>query len=254
MTFAAFLVQIAIPLALLLGLLLAVETGSRVGELRRRRAPVDKAGDGGAIQGALLGLLGLLLGFSFAGAAGRFMERQDFITAEANAIGTAYLRADLLEQAPRAELQTALREYVAHRIEVSRSLQLGLQPEVLEQVEVLHRRIWHATVAGIRDQPSLAVVLLGPINEVIDLHAARVAASRKHLPGIVLGLLVVCSVLTLGVVGYSAAVSGRRHRAMSAMLAFLIAAAIWTTIDLDRPRIGFVQVSDRPLVDLALGP
>lgn len=248
------LLQIVVALALVGGLILFMELGVRLGERHSRRRDADKAMETGATQGAMLGLLGLLLGFSFAGAAGRYMERQDLITAEANAIGTAYLRADLLEAPHRAELQRVLREYVAHRIESSASLQLGLQPEVAAEIEALHGRIWSAASAGVQKHLSLAMPVLAPVNEVIDLHSTRAAAAHKHLPGLVLGLLVACSALTMSVIGYTGALSKRRNRMLTCTIALLVAAAIWTTIDLDRPRIGIVQLSDRPLVELVLPP
>jgi hypothetical protein len=232
-------------------LLVAQETGFRLG--RRRRAARDGAagaGQVGAVQGAVLGLLGLLLGFSFAGAAGRFIDRQDLITAEANAIGTAYLRADLLESGHAADLKGALKDYTQHRVDVSRDLRRGLKEDASTAIAASHRRMWVAAMAGARASSHAAVVVLPAVNDVIDLHSLRIAAGRKHLPPQIMGLLIGCSVIAMGVMGYGAGLTGPRNAALLASLAVLIGTALWTTIDLDHPRSGLIRLNDGPLAEL----
>ncbi|MFG0274178.1 MAG: hypothetical protein ACF8QF_03890 [Phycisphaerales bacterium] len=242
--------QFGVPLLLVIGLLFAVECGYRLGERRVRGSDAGKAMETGAIQGAMLGLLGLLLGFSFAGASGRYMERQDLIATEANSISTAYLRADLLDAPYDSALRTALRNYVEHRVEASASLQRGLMPEVAREITAHHSMIWATAIAGVDAKPLVTVPVLGPVNELLDRHSLRIAASRKHLPGLVLALLTVCSLLTLGVIGYACALARRRNTVLTAVIAVLVGAALWTTIDLDYGRIGLIQLSDAPLIDL----
>ena len=241
---------------LLIGLLLAVEAGYRLG---LREATAEKRSGGneagiqtGAVQGATLGLLGLLLGFSFAGAAGRYIERQDLIASEANAISTGYLRAELLPQPHSEDLQQALREYLAHRLEASTNLRHGLSLETAAQIERYHDRIWQAAAAGVGEAPEFAEPVLDTVNEVLDLHASRIAAGEKHLPGLVLGLLVLCAGLAVGSIGYGCGLAQRRSLLMTAPLAMVVSAALWTTIDLDYPRLGLVRVSDRPLAGVRL--
>jgi hypothetical protein len=244
--------ELAIAVGLLAGLVAAVEAGYRLG--RRASAKRDAPGGAqvGAIQGAALGLLGLLLGFSFAAAAARFMERQDQIVQEANAIGTAYLRADMLDEPHDAQLREVLAEYVEHRLAVSKTLAAGLRPDTEAQVAAFHQRIWAAARDGARARPEMAVVVLGPVNEVIDLHSTRVAAGRKKLPAIVLALLIGCSLLAMGVIGYGCGLGESRWLVLNTSLAVLIAAALWTTIDLDHPRAGLIRLSDAPLEQLDL--
>jgi hypothetical protein len=114
----------------------------------------------------------------------------------------------------------------------------------------MHSRIWEAALAGVAATPSAMLAVLNPVNEVIDLHATRLAASRKHLPIPVLGLLVACSALALAVTGYACGISDRRRSPLSAALTILISAALWITIDLDYPRIGLLQLDDTPLAEL----
>jgi hypothetical protein len=244
--------ELTIALGLLLGLIGFLEAGYRLGWRSARKKEAASGGLVGAIQGAMLGLLGLLLAFSFGGAAARFLERQDLIVQEANAIGTTYLRADLLAEPHAAGLRQVLADYVAHRLEVSKSLAGGIAPETADQIAAFHGRLWAAAREGVRANPETMLVVLNPVNEVIDLHSTRVATGRKHLPLQVLGLLIVCSLLSMAVIGYGCGLSGRRSLAMTVPLAALIAAALWTTIDLDHPRSGFIRLSDAPLQQLDL--
>ncbi len=244
--------QAGIPIGLLLILAVGLEAGYRIG-LRPGSREAQAAGQVGAIQGAMLGLLGLLLGFSFAGAAGRYIERQDLILTEANAIGTAYLRADLLEAAHRSALREALTRYVEHRIRVSRAFTFSISEDAVAQVSKLHSQMWEAAVSGVAARPHATMAVLPPVNEVIDLHSSRVAAADKHAPALVLGLLAVCAVLSMGVIGYSCGLSRRRALMMTVPLVLLIGTALWTTIDLDYGRVGLIRISDAPLEQLQLG-
>jgi hypothetical protein len=113
--------------------------------------------------------------------------------------------------------------------------------------------IWAAARAGVADRPAVALAVLGPVNEVIDLHTVRLAAGRKHLPLPVVGLLVACSLLAIGVIGYGNGLGGERSATLTVPLVILISSALWITIDLDHPRAGLIQLSDAPLAALKLG-
>lgn len=230
---------------------LALEVGYRMGAREAGREE-KSAAQLGTIQGATLGLLGLLLGFSFAGAAGRFMERQDLIAREANAIGTAWLRAGLLPEPHGTALREGLERYRTQRVELSRNLQRGLSEAALADIAELQRGLWRAAKAGVRAEPALAVAVLPPVNEVLDLHALRMASGRKHLPTLVMGLLVLCSVLALGTIGFGTGIAGRRNLFVALSLAVLVAAALVTTVDMDHPRLGLIRLDDLPLIELDL--
>jgi hypothetical protein len=250
--FATIAIDLGTAAGLLIALVCSLEAGYRLGRRAVRSGEDSGGGQIGAIQGALLGLLGLLLGFSFAGAASRFLERQDLIVEEANAIGTAYLRADLLDEPHGGHMRKALAEYVRHRLDATKSLAAGLSPDTAAQVNEFHTRLWNAARDGVVDKPEATLAVLNPVNEVIDLHSTRVAAGRKHLPALVLGLLIGCSLLAIAVIGYGCGISGRRSLSMTVPLAVLIAATLWTTIDLDHPRAGLIRLSDAPLEELNL--
>jgi hypothetical protein len=245
------IVQDALVAAGLLALLLiALEIGFLAGIRSASRADVPSGGQVGAIQGAELGLLGLLLAFSFAAAAGRFFERQDLIIQEANAIGTTLLRADLLEEPHRSELRTALRDYTAHRIAMGERLRHGVQPDDAAEIDRLHARMWKAALAGVTPHPALMLPVLDPLNQMISLHTLRLEAGLKRVPPIVMGLLIACSALAIGTIGYGIGLRGKRRVHLTLPLAVLVGSSLWLTMDLDRPRAGLIQLSDQPFKDL----
>ena len=175
------------------------------------------------------------------------MERQDLIAQEANAIGTCWLRAGLLEEPHGSELRAALQAYTAHRLGLAERMPRGWEPGVLAEIEPHHGRIWSAASAGIARRPELALALLGPVNELIDLHSLRVAATLKHVPTLVMGLLVACSLLAVLVIGYGCGADGQRRWMLTISLTILISTSLWITIDLDHPRRGLLRLSDAPL-------
>ncbi len=239
--------DLSVAAGLLTILLVAMEAGFQAG--RRTTVGRDDSANAqvGAVQGATLGLLGLLLAFTFAAAGTRFFERQDLIVQEANAIGTAYLRADLLDDPHRSELRAALKRYTERRIDLSAKLRAGVDPTATAEMERLHARIWSAAIAGVAARPASIVGVLQPVNEVIDLHSTRLAAARKHLPSLVMGLLIACSMLSVAAIGYGSGIGGRRRAPLTVSLAILIGAALWITVDLDHPRAGLMRLSDAPL-------
>jgi hypothetical protein len=244
--------DVSLAAGLLSLLLVALEAGFRAGRSATGGTDAGTSAQVGAIQGAMLGLLGLLLAFSFGAAGARFLERQDLILQEANAIGTAYLRADLLEQPHRSELRAALKRYTEHRIDLSATIRMGVASGAAAEIERLHAQIWGAAMAGVAARPASMLAVLQPVNQVIDLHATRLAAARKHLPRLVMGLLIACSALAIGVIGYGCGIGGGRRAPLTVSLAILIGAALWITVDLDHSRAGLIRLSDAPLEALKL--
>jgi hypothetical protein len=226
-------------------LLLGLEVGFRLGlSARRRGNPMPQLGP---IQGAALGLLGLLLGFSFSGAATRFIERQDIIVREANAIGTSFLRADLLNEPHRGRLREELRSYAVKRLELFQTVDPTAEARLQKELRANHDRIWAAGIEGVRAEPSVTMAVLPPLNETFDLLGVRNASTQRHLPAAVLSLLVACSMLSVGLIAYGCGRDGKRQLVGSGSLVLLIAAALWLTIDLDYPRLGSITLSDDAL-------
>lgn len=240
-----------IALGLFGGLFLATEAGYRFGR-RQKRGEADR-GQAGAVQGALLGLLGLLLGFSFAGASSRFIERQQLIVREANTLGTAYLRAELLAEPHRGELKAVLREYTDVRLALGYELDRGRAEEIGRRMTALHARLWSAARIGAEMNPAITMAILPPVNEIIDQYGERRAALRRHLPPLVVGLLIASAALATFAIGFGNGLSGKRHTVMTLSFTILAAVTLWTTIDLDFPRRGVIRVDPTPLEEARAG-
>ena len=228
---------------------LANVAGNQLG--RRRRGSGLDAAQLGTVQGGLLGLLGLLLAFSFATAAGRFADRQELTLRESNAIGTAYLRADLLPPPHADALRTALKSYVMARIAF---YDAGSDPDAVQasiaRGEQLHQVIWSTGVAGVRETPAATTVVVAALNDVIDLHAARADALHRHLPAAVVLLLLLTAMLVSASVGFSTGLAGVRHVWGNIAFVLVTGAVLSLTLDLDFPRAGFVRVGQLPMLEL----
>lgn len=234
-------VTIALPILLIGSLVL----GRQFGRARDEDLPHL-----GVIQGATLGLLGLLIGFSFAGASERFVARQDILTREANAMGTAWMRADLLPEASRAALKDELRSYAKRRIALFESQSEQEEDRILDELFEQQKSIWRLAVSGVANQAPLAGVVLPPLNEMFDLLGLRNAATRRHLPVEVLTVLVACAMLSAATISFGQARQSVPVQMPAIGLVVLITAIIWLTIDLDFPRRGLVRMSDAPLREL----
>jgi hypothetical protein len=236
----------ATGLVLLAGLTLASRTGIR---LRARTGDEDS----GHILSAVLGLLALLIGFTFSLALSRYEMRSDLVLQEANAIGTTYLRAQLAPEPFRSQLQTLVRRYLDARLALADA---GEDPTAIAwaeaQAEQLQQQMWETTVAAIPhiDPPVAAPLLTAAVNETIDLAAARKAALAARLPGSVVLTLVVYAAISAGILGYVTRGTGRGTRIIAFLLFILLTLAITLILDLDKPRTGSIVVSQAPLLDL----
>ncbi len=198
----------------------------------------------------MVGMLGLLLGFRFAFAAGRFNDRVQLIVAEANAIGTAWLRCDLLSEDQRVALHRLLADYTDQKVLFYEAEDMEEQRASAAQSEVIQGKMWAIVASGAKAQPILANSLLPPFNDLMDLHAARLAAATRHIPGMLLLLLLSCSLVVVASVGYGSGLAGKRNIVLTTSLAFIISGALWATIDMDHPRKGLIRVGQQPMLDL----
>ncbi len=241
--------------SLFVGMLVCLEIGYRIGHRRSEEHP-ELAHQGiGAIEAAIFALLSLLLGFSFAGATSRLDARRQLIVKEANAIGTAYLRLDLLPAEYQPEMRRLFREYVDTRLRVFEKLpDLRAAQDELAHAEQLQRDIWSkATIAG-RADPSdnTARLLLPALNEMIDVTTSRTMALYTHLPPLIFALLVFVALLSGLLAGYTMSKRKRRSWLHTFLYASVVAATIYTVLDLDNPRSGLIHLSaaDSILVQL----
>jgi len=232
--------------AAMLGLL---ETGRRIGQQRMRMDPAGSHSGVGALEGAVFGLMGLLLAFTFSGVAARFEARRQLILKETNAIGTAWLRLDLLPELPREKLRADLREYVDRRLAATR-----IASNVDDTTAATRQRLWSEAVGFVSDtgDAKVAAVLLPALNEMFDVASERAVARETHPPRVIFVLLLVLALICSALAGYGLAASKTRNWLHILCFAASLLLSIYVIFDLEFPRQGFIRVDpiDRLLVAL----
>ena len=173
--------ELLIAAGLIAGLVAAHEIGFRLGSLAYS-ADESFYRQVALVRASTAALIAFLVGFAFSGAASRFVDRLDLVVKEANALGTAYLRADTIAEPQRSELKAALKEYTADRVVLLNREGHDQIGPLLAKVSALHERMWRPAIKATQDNAPLMAVVLPPINEVIDLHAVHLATARRHLP------------------------------------------------------------------------
>ena len=249
------LIQVApyLAIGLFIVMLLLLEAGRRLGRKRREQDP--EVALSGTVDAAVLTLLGLLVAFTFSGAAARFDDRRHLVTEEANAIGTAYLRIDVLPESAQPPLRDLFRRYLDSRLETYRKLP-DVQAAMKEwdtSVE-LQGQIWAFAVAACRDSgsPHTAILLLPALNAMIDISTTQLMSTRIHPPGIVYVMLGTVSLVAALLAGYGMASSKGRAWIHSVSFAAIIAATVYVILDLEYPRLGLIRVdaADEVLTEL----
>jgi hypothetical protein len=229
--------------------LVSIEAGHRLGVYRRGRSEREKDAPVGAMVGSTLGLLAFMLAFTFGMASSRYDTRKSLVLDEANAIGTTYLRAAMLPERS-GEVRALLRRYVDVRLE---AVQSGNAADGIRQSEELQGQLWsHAVTVGQQHPESIvAGLFVQSLNEVIDLHAKRVTAGlRNRIPAAIWFGLFVLAVLSLASMGYHGGLVGAGRSLAAIAVALAFSAVIALIADLDRPREGFLQVSQQALADV----
>ena len=204
----------------------------------------------GTITGAMLALLGFILAISLSMAHSHFEARRKMILDEANAIGTCRLRAMTVGGPHSIEIIRLLKDYTQLRLEFfAAGEDINRLKSVDKQTSNLQRRIWdHASAIAGAAPTQISGLLLSSLNEVIDLSTTRRWALEVRVPPYVVNLLLVLSLLTMGLMGYYFGVSGVRYPILSAFLFIAFTVAILLVMDLNRPRGGFIQAEQSPLI------
>lgn len=239
----------ALQVLTVLVVLLAVEVGYRVGDFRRRRSASEKDAPIGGLVAATLGLLAFLLAFTFGAASTRYDTRKQLVLQEANAIGTAYLRADLLQEPQHTDARNTLVAYTKVR---SQGVTELLRPEMMAESAALQDSLWAMAAAAGNRRPGSPVTALfvQAVNDVIDLDEARITAGRNRIPDSIWFTLYVLIVLSMAAVGYQFGLSGTRSWGETILLVLAFTAVIMLIADLDRPQGGLLRVSQQPILDL----
>ena len=238
-----------LPLTVALGLL-SVELGYRLARYQMQRAQLEKESPLGGMVGATLGLLAFMLAFTFGLAGSRFEDRRQVLLSEANAIGTTYLRAAMLQEPMRTETRNLLREYVDLRLEAVQ--QPGKLQQALSRSDELHNRLWSlAVTATEKDRSPIAAIYVQSLNEVIDLHATRVMAGlRSRVPAVIWVVLYFLAFLAMTLMGYHSGLANSRRSLAAIGLIIGFSAVLFLIADLDRPSQGTLRVSQQSMIDL----
>lgn len=241
--------------ALFVGMPLAMEIGRRVRQAHAHQGtPAGEAGTG-PLDAAVYALFGLLLAFVFSGAAGRFDHRRALITEEANAVGTAWLRLDLLPAESQATVRPLFRDYLESRIEMYQVFgDESAGAALYRRGSDLQQRIWDAAIAGAKDTGSPAVLslLVPALNAMFDISTTRLAATRTHPPMIVYVMLVLVALAASFLAGMAMGESTRRPWPHIIAFTFVISATTYVILDIEVPRLGFFRIdaADALLIDL----
>lgn len=246
-----FGVSLPLTLGLLAGLVLCMDIGFRLGRRRIATSADGLPAGVGAAEAAVYGLMGLLIAFAFSGAASRFEDRRHLVTEEANAIGTAYLRMDLLPAAAQPEAKRLMRAYADARVAArSDGTDARLQGD-----------IWALAQRGCRQPDAAAAacqLVLPALNEMIDITTTRAAAAQDHPPVSIYAMLVLICLASSVVIGYNMAVNARRSWLHILLMALTLSSAVYVIADLEFPRLGLIRVdqADWVLIEArrAMGP
>jgi TM2 domain-containing membrane protein YozV len=237
-------------------LLIVVLAGSVVVGVLAGRTLRDRPGTrhetAGVIQATLLGLVGLLLAFGMSMAVGRYESRRALVVQEANDIGTAYLRAQLLVEPESSQSMKLLAEYTDAVIVLANVVpDTESYRAAVADIEAVQTELWTRAIDAIGADPTGTGprLYVETLNDTFDTHTSRVASLGNRVPTPVFMLLVVGSALAVGALAFYLTLLGK-GLATSLITAVVVLIILFVSFDLDRPRRGFIQVPDAVLVQL----
>jgi len=230
----------AILAILMLG---AWRVGIRVG-LRMRAANRTTP----QFDGAAMALLGLLLAFAFGASMGKYEQRRIAVVEDSNAIGDFYTCATLLKEPIRSKLQAVIRGYAEQRLNIARQPINSVNIEsALTDFQRMHQQMTTLVDQALSGGTPIAVSLTNTLNDVTSNHAARLAALRDRLPGSIVALLFVSTIVTTILIGRNQGFLGSFDPNGVLGFILIVSLAIYVTLDLNRPDRGFIKVSQEPI-------
>jgi hypothetical protein len=236
---------VVISICLFFGMVVCLDAGYRMGRYVAKKT--ENAHEGtSTVQAAVFALLGLLLGFTFANGISHLDQRRVLIIQESNAIGTAYLRLDLLPANQQPEMRHLFRQYLDARLGVYEKLpDLKAAGEELEHAAQLQQGIWSHAIAASSADPTqnVARLLLPALNDMIDVTTSRTIALYTHLPPLIFGLSISVALLSGLIAGYDMARRKSRSWFHGLLYAVVISITIFTVLDLDYPRFGLIRLT-----------
>ena len=248
--------SLSISLALLVMMVVANECGFRLGRFIQKNTDDEVKSLTGAIQGSILGLLALLLGFTFSMSMQRYDSRVMSLVSESNAIGTTVLRAQLLPSPYDNQSLSLLERYIDNRIAIS-AIDITRDEERMafdKNTQQLQKQLWDIAIQSVKIEP-VAVTsgnYLTALNEMIDAQSQRNAFLITRVPDVVLILLFTVFLSSGAILGYSSGLSGKRVLAPTLLVSFLLSTIVFIILDLDRPKRGYIKVDQNNLKELKL--
>jgi hypothetical protein len=240
----------ALAALLLLSLPLAAFFGFHLGKVENRRRAYDKLATdqvpGATSLGAMLALLGLLLGFAFSSALGWREARQSALVDEAMAISTAFLTADLLEDPGRTELQRRILAYAQTRLPTSDDIATRQAwTDFLSRTLTAQAEIWPATRRAMDAETSdpVRTAIARSVTDMLDAHTRRIAAGAQHIPPAAKLMVVLIAVVAILIVGNRSALQGRRLTWRTFVFAGLLSIVMIVIFDLDRSLEGTMRIN-----------
>jgi len=234
-----------LALVVALGMLLLIEVGRRHGHRLAARGFHQSPEGVGAIEAAVFALLGLLLAFQFGSGAARLEKRRDLVVQESNAIGTAWLRLDLLDPGQQPTLRNHFREYLDLRLAAYAALpRLDAAIDLSQRASALQGRIWQNALAAGRQSAhdSTMRLLLPALNEMFDVAAARDIVMLTHGSRFILLFLILVAWISALLAGYAISRADRRPWLHMVIFATLTASTIFVILDIEYPNLGWIHV------------
>ena len=245
--------SVAFASAMFAGMLAFAEIGRRIARKRATHDPHGAWHGTGIVDGAVFGLLGLVVAFTFSGAASRFDARRNLIVEEVNAIGTAYLRLDILPIQAQPGLRESFRRYVDSRIQIYRKFPdaaaVAAELEIVKQVE---SEIWTQALAAERDAAPAARLLLPALNHMFNISTKRTMTINMHPPTVIYAMLFGLALIASLMAGYAMARAESRAWFHVIGFAAVVAMVSYVILDIEHPRQGIIRIDalDRALMDL----
>lgn len=237
---------------IILLLFLSFEVGYQISKYTFKSNDKQSFSSTGPMVSGLLGMLAFVLAFTFAMASSQHNLRKQHVIQEANIIGTAYLRADLLGERDSSKIKALLKEYVNGRVNALEMKSLDLTNAILKRSEEIHTLLWEQVLVSVKKEPNVShMLVIQSINDVIDSHANRVTAGlHNRIPSTIWYMLLIISALTMMTMGYQARLSKSRRLAAVIPLIMAFTALIVLVLDLDRPQDGMITVGQEAMIDL----
>ena len=222
----------------------------RIAASRRQRLADSERADFGTVVAATLTLLGLIVGFSFSMALSRYDLRKSYEEAEANAIGTEYLRADLLAQADATKVKELLRLYLQVRIDFYTTVAVDDLARIDARTTQLQGELWSAVrQIAVADRSAVTALVVAGMNDVLNSQGYAQAVWWNRIPLPAWALMMIMALCSTFLVGYNAK-DTHRERGLLLVLPIVLSISFYLIADIESPRGGFIRVSPQNLLAL----